>query len=701
MIQKGNWRKKIIRLPIMVIILLYMLINTRVQAADYSTAGCVDWVKARASQIGVSLPSTGTNEYGLYGASAYWTNLPAQYKRGNEPKANALAIWKFSSNAAYKNYGHVAFVESVNGDTVTLTEGGLPSSYTYAGNTGVRSISLSKSQISSSGGCSGFLGYVYLLDDSNPTGCFDAAEGRKNAVFVSGWAFDSDSVSQAVEIHVYIGGAADSGEGHVISANQYRDDVNSVYGVGNYHGFQAEIPTSLSGIQEVYVYAINIGNGENQLIGRKTVNIAQSYSPQGSVEWIRGGSGLVSVGGWVFDLDDMLKPVELHIYIGGPAGVGESYVITADQYRDDINSSYEIGNYHGFQAEIPTLLLGNQEVYVYAIDIGGGENPLLASETVTITCNHSYENCTANNDGTHFWSCSKCGKIETSNCSYNEMLIKPTCNQIGYTSYICKDCSYSFKGNFTDCVEHLFTKYVSDNNAAIGRDGTKTAYCDYGCGVSDTITDEGSALGTGQLETEDSDKKKDPVNQEIKDEPEDSGDSTNTESSAQNTCTITFDGNGGTNLTRRTITVRRNQMIGSMPSIQRRGYLFKGWYTERTGGIKMSYYTRITKSQTLYARWETVAKPKKAVISSLKKRGKGKFLVKYRKVSGSDGYEICYSTNKKFRSSVKKADTSALSKTVKGLKKKKNYYVRVRAYKTDSTGSKVYGSYSKTKKVKV
>lgn len=175
----------------------------------------------------------------------------------------------------------------------------------------------------------------------------------------------------------------------------------------------------------------------------------------------------------------------------------------------------------------------------------------------------------------------------------------------------------------------------------------------------------------------------------------------NTGKPTKNTCIITFDSNGGINLGRTTITVKRNQMIGSMPAVQRKGYLFKGWYTERNGGIKMSYYTRITKSQTLYARWETVTKPKKAVISSLKKRGNGKFLVKYRKISGSDGYEICYSTSKKFKSSVKKFNTSSLSKTVKGLKKKKNYYVRVRAYQIDSTGSKVYGNYSKTKKVKV
>ena len=41
---------------------------------------------------------------------------------------------------------------------------------------------------------------------------------------------------------------------------------------------------------------------------------------------------------------------------------------------------------------------------------------------------------------------------------------------------------------------HSFTKYESDNNATCGKNGTKTAYCDYRCGAFDTIEDEGSAL---------------------------------------------------------------------------------------------------------------------------------------------------------------------------------------------------------------
>ena len=41
---------------------------------------------------------------------------------------------------------------------------------------------------------------------------------------------------------------------------------------------------------------------------------------------------------------------------------------------------------------------------------------------------------------------------------------------------------------------HIFTKYVSDNNATCQKDGTKTAECDYGCGATDTVTDEGTKL---------------------------------------------------------------------------------------------------------------------------------------------------------------------------------------------------------------
>ena len=193
------------------------------------------------------------------------------------------------------------------------------------------------------------------------------------------------------------------------------------------------------------------------------------------------------------------------------------------------------------------------------------------------------------------------------------------------------------------------------------------------------------------------------------------GSSTNTENpskpsntpspstTGQEMFTIFFDGNGGTVIGQKSITRKDNQQLGKLPSAQRKGYLFRGWYLQKAGGRKISSYTRVSGSgsRTVYARWEKVAKPKRETITSLKKRGKGKFKVQYSGISKVKGYEICYSTNKKFKSSTKKAHTSSLAKTIKGLKKNKTYYVRVRGYRIDSTGSRIYGKYSKVKKVKV
>ena len=38
-------------------------------------------------------------------------------------------------------------------------------------------------------------------------------------------------------------------------------------------------------------------------------------------------------------------------------------------------------------------------------------------------------------------------------------------------------------------TDHSFTNYVSDGNARAETEGTKTAYCDYGCQATHTIAD--------------------------------------------------------------------------------------------------------------------------------------------------------------------------------------------------------------------
>lgn len=79
------------------------------------------------------------------------------------------------------------------------------------------------------------------------------------------------------------------------------------------------------------------------------------------------------------------------------------------------------------------------------------------------------------------------------------------------------------------------------------------------------------------------------------------------------------------------------------------------------------------------------------------KLSKNSIKVNYDKISGAK-YEIKYSTSKSMKN-YKKITTSLTSKSIKNIKSGKTYYIKVRAYKTDRFGKKVYGEYSTVKKV--
>ena len=82
-----------------------------------------------------------------------------------------------------------------------------------------------------------------------------------------------------------------------------------------------------------------------------------------------------------------------------------------------------------------------------------------------------------------------------------------------------------------------------------------------------------------------------------------------------------------------------------------------------------------------------------------KKAGSRKITVTWNKVSNAKGYRIAYSTNKNFKKDCTKYKTITATKaTLTKLTKKKTYYIKVCVYKVVD-GKKVYGAYSKVKKV--
>ena len=99
--------------------------------------------------------------------------------------------------------------------------------------------------------------------------------------------------------------------------------------------------------------------------------------------------------------------------------------------------------------------------------------------------------------------------------------------------------------------------------------------------------------------------------------------------------------------------------------------------------------------------------PKGTSLSKVKAARKS-FSATWKKQSKqTSGYQLQYSTNKKFAKSVKTTTitkTSTVKKTVKKLSAKKTYYVRVRTYKNVKVGKKtvkMYSGWSKVKSVKV
>lgn len=90
--------------------------------------------------------------------------------------------------------------------------------------------------------------------------------------------------------------------------------------------------------------------------------------------------------------------------------------------------------------------------------------------------------------------------------------------------------------------------------------------------------------------------------------------------------------------------------------------------------------------------------PKSLSVKSAKKA----LSIKWKKQTGVTGYQLQYARNNKFTKNKKNVNiknAKTVSKTVKKLKSKKAYYVRIRSYKTFN-GKKYYSDWSKAKKIK-
>ena len=65
---------------------------------------------------------------------------------------------------------------------------------------------------------------------------------------------------------------------------------------------------------------------------------------------------------------------------------------------------------------------------------------------------------------------------------------------------------------------------------------------------------------------------------------------------------VTFNANGGTGGTSRNVSSGKS--IGTLPKPTKKGYRFIGWFTKKSGGVKITAKTKVKKNVTYYAHWK-------------------------------------------------------------------------------------------------
>ena len=399
--------KKLVSIILVFLLMISMIsvapITTSAQTGGHTQAEAVAWAQA---QVGKALDYDG-----VYGAQCvdliafyyrylgnttpggnardYCSNaLPSGWKRitnssGFVPQPGDICVW--GANAGGNgSYGHVAIYINGNSSRINTVD------QNYLNNQKTDYHFWNTAQVT-----------CFIRPDfspptgNNPEGTLDIVSSDKpGRIFIRGWAFDRDNLNAALSIHVYIGkqepNLDPNCELHTIVANTERSDLDDMFHVGKNHGFCAYIDTSLTGDYNVYVYAINIGSGSNAIIGQKAVTIQTPYSPEGTLDIVTANvPGKVFVRGWAFDRDDLEQSISIHVYIGQQEPNKDSncefHAIKADSERTDLDDMFHVGKNHGFSSYIDTQKTGSQNVYVYAINIGGGGNAFIGSRSVTIT----------------------------------------------------------------------------------------------------------------------------------------------------------------------------------------------------------------------------------------------------------------------------------------------------------------------------
>ena len=361
---------------------------------------------------------------------------------------------------------------------------------------------------------------------------------------------------------------------------------------------------------------------------------------------------------------------------------------------------------------------------------------VFADETISAGSSHSMSQTvilpTCQSEGYTHHFCTICGycyddtKTEKVDHKYTNYVYNKdaTCTKDGTKTAACDYgcCEIETVTAPNTKLSHSFTDYTYNKDATCTKDGTKTATCDYGCGEIETVTAPNTKLNHSFTVL---------VEKEV---PSTCAEEGHTAIYKCLNCSATQGGEkiekNNDHIYKETVTPPTYDAQGyTIYTCDVCGYSYKSNFTDKlerpaknptenpttpiNPPVSNSDLPSVAPSNSTITpnpsqtpnsattAPKTVANPKSASIK--KAKGKNKAIeLTWGKVASVSGYEIQVATDKKFKKNkktvtIKKQKTTKT--TVKKLKAKKKYYVRVRTYKTVN-GKKVYSAWSKVKSVK-
>jgi hypothetical protein len=114
----------------------------------------------------------------------------------------------------------------------------------------------------------------YLIPEAHvgaPVGNIDSVTYDGDKIRVQGWAYDPDSPSESIQLHIYVQDIGNVG----IVANEARPDVNAAFGIEGNHGFDVRVNPVVQ--NTVRIFAIDQQDpGQNTLLAADTVSVPLS-----------------------------------------------------------------------------------------------------------------------------------------------------------------------------------------------------------------------------------------------------------------------------------------------------------------------------------------------------------------------------------------------------------------------------------------